>query len=203
MRATASVRSMALVYTDRAGQWMSVLWVELEYAHPLEDYADRSVAVCRERGALRQRHRRSSSRASARRARPTPAAAAIAVETTPVASIKQIMIGITNPAAFVVYEAVGTKSTAAGDRGDCATDRRGVGEGRQRGGAVVESGNLMLMGSRAIDKGDWVKMTRDMMEQGKAAMKAADAKRHGRRSSTAGGDLNATCDNCHARYHRE
>ena len=66
---------------------------------------------------------------------------------------------------------------------------------------MVESGNLMLMGSRAIDKGDWVKMTRDMMEQGKAAMKAAEAKDKDK-IVEAGGELNTTCDNCHARYQR-
>jgi hypothetical protein len=132
----------------------------------------------------------------------TPAAAATAVETAPVASIKQIMIGITNPAAVVVYEAVGTKSTAAGiEEIAPKTDEEWAKVG-SAAAAVVESGNLMLMGSRAIDKGDWVKMTRDMMEKGKAAMKATEAKDKDK-IVEAGGELNTTCDNCHARYSRE
>ena len=44
-------------------------------------------------------------------------------------------------------------------------------------------------------------MTRDMMEQGKAAMKAAEAKDKDK-IVEAGGELNTTCDNCHARYQR-
>lgn len=132
----------------------------------------------------------------------TPAAAAAAPDVVPVATVKQIMIGITNPAAFVVYEAVGTKSSAKGvEEIAPQTDEEWAKVG-SAAAAVVESGNLMLTGSRAIDKGDWVKMTRDMMEQGQKAMKAAEAKdKDG--IVAAGGDLNNTCDNCHARYSRQ
>ena len=133
----------------------------------------------------------------------TPAAAATApVETAPVATVKQIMVGITNPAAYVVYEAVGTKTTSKGIEEivpQTDDDWQKVGSAAA---AVVESGNLMLTGSRAIDKGDWVKMTRDMMEQGKKAMAAAQAKDKDK-IVEAGGDLNTTCDNCHMRYSRE
>ena len=132
----------------------------------------------------------------------TPASAAAApVDTAPVATIKQIMIGITNPAAFAVYEAVGTKSSAAGVEEIAPQSDEEWAKVGSAAAAVVESGNLMLMGSRAIDKGDWVKMTRDMMEQGKAAMKAAEAKDKDK-IVEAGGELNTTCDNCHERYQR-
>jgi hypothetical protein len=132
----------------------------------------------------------------------TPAAAAAApIDTAPVATIKQIMIGITNPAAFVIYEAVGTKSSAAGVEEIAPQNDEEWAKVGSAGAAVVESGNLMLIGNRAIDKGDWVKMTRDMMEQGKAAMKAAEAKDK-EKIVEAGGELNTTCDNCHARYQR-
>ena len=133
-------------------------------------------------------------------ARTTEAAAATApaVETTPVASVKQIMIGITNPAAFVVYEAVGTKSSAKGIEEIAPQNDEEWAKVGSAAAAVVESGNLMLMGNRAIDKGDWVKMTNDMIEQGRKAMKAAEAKdKDG--IVAAGGDLNTTCENCHAR----
>src|SRR5258705_8785691 len=139
--------------------------------------------------------------AGERTARAATPAAAAAPETTPVATIKQIMIGITNPAAYVVYEAVGTKTTSKGTEEIAPQTDEDWAKVGSAAAAVVESGNLMLTGSRAIDKGDWVKMTHAMMEQGQKAMKAAEAK------STdgivgAGGDLNTTCDNCHARYQR-
>jgi len=137
-------------------------------------------------------------------ARTTEAAAATAptIETSPAATVKQIMIGITNPSAFVVYEAVGTKSSAKGIEEIAPQNDEEWAKVGSAAAAVVESGNLMLTGNRAIDTGDWVKMTREMMAQGQKAMKAADAKdKDG--IVAAGGDLNATCDNCHARYSRQ
>jgi len=137
-------------------------------------------------------------------ARTTEAAGttAAAIETAPAATVKQIMIGITNPSAFVVYEAVGTKSSAKGVEEIAPQNDEEWAKVGSAAAAVVESGNLMLTGNRAIDTGDWVKMTRDMMEQGRKAMKAAEAKdKDG--IVAAGGDLNNTCDNCHARYSRQ
>jgi len=132
----------------------------------------------------------------------TPAtAAAAAPETRPVATVKQIMIGITNPAAYVVYEAVGTKTTSKGTEEIAPQTDEDWQKVGSAGAADVESGNLMLTGDRAIDKGDWVKMTRDMMEQGQKAMAAAQAKDKDK-IVEAGGELNTTCDNCHARYQR-
>ena len=132
----------------------------------------------------------------------TPAAATATVETTPVASIKQIMIGITNPGAYVIYEAVGTKSTAKGVEEIVPQTDEDWAKVESAGAAVVESGNLMLTGNRAIDKGDWVKMTHDMMDKAQLAMKAAQAKDKDKIVET-GGELNTTCDNCHMRYSRE
>ncbi len=132
----------------------------------------------------------------------TPATVAAAPDVAPVATVKQIMIGITNPAAYVIYEAVGTKSSAKGIEEIAPQNAEEWAKVGSAGAAVIESGNLMLMGNRAIDKGDWVKMTRDMIDQGQKAMKAAEAKdKDG--IVAAGGDLNNTCDNCHARYSRQ
>src|SRR5689334_6657365 len=81
----------------------------------------------------------------------TPAAASAApVETAPVGSIKQIMIGITNPAAYVVYEAVGTKSTSKGVEETAPQNDEEWGKVESAAAAVAESGNLLLTGNRAI-----------------------------------------------------
>jgi len=138
--------------------------------------------------------------ASARTARATtPVAEAPA--TTPVASIKQIMNGIVMPDAYVIYEAVGTKSSAAGVEEIAPQNDEEWAKVANSAAVVVEAGNLLLMGDRALDKGDWVKMTRAYMDAGTKALKAAEAKdKDG--IVDAGGDLNTTCDNCHARYQR-
>jgi hypothetical protein len=138
---------------------------------------------------------------TARAATPTAAAAA-GIDTAPVASTKQIMVGITNPAAYVIYEAVGTKTTSKGIEEIAPQTDEDWQKVESAGAAVVESGNLILTGNRAIDKGDWVKMTHDMMDKAKLAMAAAKAKDKDKIVET-GGDLNVTCDNCHMRYSRE
>jgi len=139
--------------------------------------------------------------ASARSAR-AAAPAAEAPLTTPVASIKQIMNGIVSPDSNIIYGAVATNSTAQGVEEIAPQNDAEWAKIGDSAAAIVEAGNLMLMGDRAIDKGDWVKMTRDFMDQGKLALKAAEAKdKDG--IVTAGGDLNTTCDNCHARYKRQ
>jgi hypothetical protein len=138
--------------------------------------------------------------AGARTARAaTPAGEALA--TMPVASIKQIMNGIVLPDAYVIYEAVGTKSSAAGVEEIAPKNDEEWAKIANAAAAIIESGNLLLMGNRAVDKGDWIKMTHDFMEQGKLALKAAEAKDKDGIVS-AGGDLNTTCDNCHAKYQR-
>ena len=122
--------------------------------------------------------------------------------TTPVASIKQIMNGIVMPDAYVIYNAVGTKTSAKGVEEIAPKNDEEWAVIANAAAAVVESGNLLLMGERAIDKGDWVKMTRAFMDQGKLALKAAEAKdKDG--IVAAGGDLDTTCDNCHAKYQRQ
>ena len=61
---------------------------------------------------------------------------------------------------------------------------------------------VLLLGGRALDKGDWVTMTREFTDAAMAALKAAEAKNVDGIFS-AGGDLNASCDHCHAKYQRQ
>jgi len=67
---------------------------------------------------------------------------------------------------------------------------------------LVESGNLLLMGDRPIDRGDWVTMTQALIAGGQVALKAAQS-----RSTDgileAGDVINQSCDTCHERYQRQ
>jgi hypothetical protein len=121
---------------------------------------------------------------------------------TPVASIKQIMNGIVMPDATVVYKAVGSTTTAAGVEETAPRNDKEWAAVGNSAAALVESGNLLLLGGRALDKGDWVKMTREFIDASKAALEAAVAKNTDG-ILAAGGDLNTSCDNCHAKYKRE
>jgi hypothetical protein len=120
----------------------------------------------------------------------------------PVASVKQIMAGITGPAATVVYNAVGTVINIEGVKEiEPKNDEEWAVVGNNAA-ALVESGNLMLMEGRAVDNGDWVTMSKALIEAATVAVKAAaDKDKEG--ILTSGAAINTTCDNCHERYQRQ
>lgn len=129
-------------------------------------------------------------------------AAAAPAPTAPIASVQQIMVGITQPNVRVVYDAVGTIINADGiTEIEPKTDEEWANVANAAV-AVIESGNLLLIDGRRLDEGDWVTMTKDMMEKGQAALEAAQAKdKNG--ILEVGGPLNDTCDTCHAKYFRQ
>jgi hypothetical protein len=140
--------------------------------------------------------------AAAREARPKAAARVELPPTTPVASIKQIMNGIVLPNANVIYDAVGTVIDAAGVHETAPKNDKEWATVADSAAAIVESGNLMLLGNRAIDKGEWVRLTRKFADAGKAVLVAAEAKQK-EGVFAAGGELDETCDGCHEKYQRQ
>ncbi len=140
--------------------------------------------------------------ASARTARSAAPAAEVAVVTIPVASVKQIMGAITGPAANVIYGAVSTSVTAAGIKEVAPqTDEEWAVVGNNAA-ALAESANMMMTDGRAIDNGDWMKFSQQLLDTSKEAIKAVDAK-SAIGILDAGGPINETCDNCHEKYQRQ
>jgi hypothetical protein len=129
------------------------------------------------------------------------APAAITPSITPLASIKQIMNGIVQPNATVIYDAVGSVSTAAGVVETAPRNDKEWENVANSAAAVLESGNLLLVPGRAIDNEAWARLTREFMTQAQLALTAAAARKPDD-VFTAGGDLNVTCDQCHERYQR-
>jgi hypothetical protein len=121
---------------------------------------------------------------------------------TPVATVKQIMIGVVQPAATVVFESVGTIVSAAGIEERAPKNDEEWAAVGSSAAALVEAGNLLVMGDRAVDREDWIKMSRALAEAGITAMKAADA-RSAEGVLAAGATVNESCDNCHRKYQRE
>ncbi len=133
---------------------------------------------------------------AARRAAPISAPV-----TTPVASVKQIMKGIVDPAAAAVYKAVGSNETAKGvEEWAPKTDAEWEAVGNSAA-ALIESGNLLLMGSRLVDQQDWVKMSRMMIEGGRQALAAAQTK-NAAGVMASDEPINNSCDACHEKYER-
>jgi hypothetical protein len=122
--------------------------------------------------------------------------------TMPLATVKQIMNGITGPSATAVYNAVSTVVNAEGIKEVAPeTDEDWAALGNQAA-ALVESGNLLLLEGRALDTGDWVTMTKAFMNEAQKALKAAEAKDK-EAIFEASATINETCDNCHAKYQRQ
>src|SRR5262245_53837696 len=108
--------------------------------------------------------------AGARPAWPAASTHADVPTTPPIASIKQIMNAIVLPNANVIYNAVGTtitgtkiEETAPGND----KEWQAVGDSAA---AIVESGNMLLVGNRFIDKREWLSYTQRFIAAGKAAL---------------------------------
>jgi len=67
--------------------------------------------------------------------------------------------------------------------------------------AIIESGNMLLVGDRLIDTREWLSYTQRFIAAGKAVLTAAEQKKPDG-VLAAGGDLNETCDACHDKYQR-
>jgi len=140
--------------------------------------------------------------AGARSARRTPASpAAAAVPMAPVATVKQIMNAIVAPATDTVFGAVKITMSAKGTEVKAPQTPAEWDAVANAAAAIVESGNLMLMDGRLVDRGDWIKMTRGMIDGGKVMLKAAQSK-NADDVLAAGEAVNNSCDNCHQKYQR-
>ncbi len=120
---------------------------------------------------------------------------------TPVASVGHIMRGIVDPAATVVFGAVSTTVTAAGTEEKAPRTPEEWEAVANSAAALSEAGNLLLIGNRAVDRGDWTRWSRDLIAAGKVALAAADAK-DAAAVFASGEAIYDACNNCHGKYER-
>ena len=136
------------------------------------------------------------------RAAPAPAAAEATTAVPPVATVMQVMRGMTMPTAAHIWDSVST-----------IVDAKGVTENFPKNDAewavlganaavLAESANLLMTGDRAVDKGDWVKFATDLRGSAEKAVKFADAKDTAGILSI-GEEINVSCDACHELYLRQ
>jgi hypothetical protein len=118
-------------------------------------------------------------------AAPAPAAEAL----KPVASIKQVMLGITVPASNAVFAVAG--EVPADDAAWQNVEASAL--------AVAESGNLLLMKPRAKDDAEWTQFAQALVDAGVKAAEAARTK-NAEATGTAGDDMYNVCEQCHAKY---
>ena len=107
----------------------------------------------------------------------------------PVGSMSQLMVDVIYPTSDAIFYVERTPPETEQDWNVLRTNAL----------TLAESGNLLMMGTRARDQGDWIKDAKMLVDAGNAAYKAARAK-----------DLNAivalndqlyaACVMCHQQY---
>ncbi len=103
------------------------------------------------------------------------------------------------PAAVLIWNAVGSTVTAAGVQ-DVApkTDQEWL-RLRDAGVILSEGANLLMLPPRAMNNDEWMKMSVALVDAGELARKAAEAKDPDKLLE-AGAEVFTACENCHQKY---
>lgn len=107
----------------------------------------------------------------------------------PVGTVDQIMIGITYPASNAIFYI--TRNPPKEEKEWTALQNQAL--------MMAESGNLLMMASRARDQDDWIKDSEMLVSVGAAAFKAAQAKDMDALVALSD-QLNTACVTCHQQY---
>jgi hypothetical protein len=124
----------------------------------------------------------------------TPAQAPPAFRT--VGTLAEVMEANISPASYVIFDAVVYNNGVLEHAPATGEEWEAIEHGAI---ALAESANLLLLPGRAIDNGDWVKMTHALADAALRARDAALAKNIDRLFD-AGGAIYETCTACHAKY---
>jgi hypothetical protein len=120
----------------------------------------------------------------------------------PVADVKTLMATVMEPAAEVYWDAVGI---IVDQEGEHFIEPRTAEEWdavRNAAYVVAESGNLLMMPSRAKDNGEWMAATHQMIEAAQKAIRAAES--HDKDGVfNVGAEMYDACTNCHSKYSPE
>lgn len=117
------------------------------------------------------------------------AAQAAATSPRPVATTLQLMKGLVKSSSDDLFKSAGEPPTTAD----------GWTQVQLQALSLAESGNLLMIGNRVVDKADWLKMARAMVDAAAEAAAAADRK-NADGLSAAGDKVYETCETCHAKY---
>jgi hypothetical protein len=120
----------------------------------------------------------------------------------PIGDVKQVMQFVLEPAADVYWDGVGTIVDGSG-----VTEIRPETEGEwetlfHSAYVIAESGNLLMLGPRPRDGGEWMQMSRALVDAGEKAIRAAEA--HDPQAVfDVGAEVYDACTACHAKYAAE
>lgn len=109
------------------------------------------------------------------------------------------MISVVDPAADVIWGSVGTIVSEKGTEERAPKTDEEWAAVLNSAYVISESGNLMMIGNRARDTGEWIRYSQAMIDVGIRTVKAAQA-RDKDAIFTVGGDIYEVCANCHRTY---
>jgi hypothetical protein len=121
---------------------------------------------------------------------------------TAVADLPDLMITVVEPAAEYYWDAVGWIIDASGTtfiRPQTPEEWELV---RNSAYQIAESGNLLMMGDRAVQEPEWTVFSRAMINVGRRAIEAAEAQ-DPQGVFDVGAEVYAVCTGCHATYAAE
>ena len=117
----------------------------------------------------------------------------------PVVDTRQLMSAVIDPQADVLWASVGSIITEEETVDFFPRNEAEWTAVRNATVMLMESGNLLMMGERAIDDGDWMRMANDFVDAGELAFDAA-SKQDPDAIFAIGADVYDACNNCHTKY---
>jgi hypothetical protein len=112
---------------------------------------------------------------------------------------QQLMGWIIDPTADVIWNSVGTTVSAKGtEEHQPRTDEEWA-TMRNAAAVLIESGNLLMLDARPVDREQWMTVARGMSDAAAKVLEAAEAK-DVEAYFDAGGTLYESCVACHSKY---
>ena len=117
----------------------------------------------------------------------------------PAVDVKTLMASVVDPTADIYWGAVGTVIDDKGVTEITPTTTEEWDAARSAAIVVAETGNLLMMSSRAKDGGEWMKLSRALVDVGQKAIRAAES--HNRNAVfDTGAEMYDVCTSCHVKY---
>ena len=116
-----------------------------------------------------------------------------------IADVKQLMNSVLEPAADAYWDGVGTIIALSGTpaiRPETTEDWDAL---VNHAYVIAESGNLLMLGARPKDGGEWMQMSRALVDVGEKAIRAAEA-HNPQGVFDVGAEVYDVCTSCHAKY---
>ena len=119
-----------------------------------------------------------------------------------VADVKQLMVSVLEPAADEYWDGVGTVIDHSGTTEIQPETTEDWDALVNHAFVIAESGNLLMLGARPKDGGEWMQMSRALVDVGEKAIRAATS-HNPQAVFDVGAEIYDVCTTCHNKYVQE